>query len=205
MKSRILVVDDNVNLTALLSKALGRFNYDVIVENDSTFAIETVRRFHPDLIILDVMMPHRDGGEVLADLRADAELRHIPVILQTALSREAQSLASTGGIVSPVLTKPVEIRALLMEIEHQIEKRKTTRELARDEVELIEIHDVSAAMPAPRRHAFGALPSGMARSQGCSAFGSSAPRREGIPPLQFKSLQGRLIPRREEDQAGLPR
>ena len=69
----------------------------MVVENDSTFAIDTTRRVRPNLILLDVMMPNRDGGQILLDLRKDVQLRSIPVILLTALAREAQSLANQGG------------------------------------------------------------------------------------------------------------
>jgi len=125
MKSRILIVDDNVDLTTLLAKTLERFGYEVIIENDSSFAIDTVRRNRPNLILLDVMMPHRDGGEVLYDLRRDIQLRYIPVILLTGLAREAQGLANQGGIQSVVLSKPIELKLLLHEIEQHLEDSKT--------------------------------------------------------------------------------
>jgi CheY-like chemotaxis protein len=125
MKNRILIVDDNVDLTILLAKTLERFGYEVVVENDSSFAIDTVRRSRPNLILLDVMMPHRDGGEVLYDLRRDIQLRYIPVILLTGLAREAQGLANQGGIQSLVLSKPIELKLLLHEIEQHLEDAKT--------------------------------------------------------------------------------
>ncbi len=120
MKNRILAVDDNVNLTTLLAKSLGRLGYEVHVENDSLFALDTVRRVRPEVILLDVMMPGRDGGQVLRDLRADADLRFIPVILLTGIAREAQSLAGIGGIESVVLPKPVPLRELTAEINRHV-------------------------------------------------------------------------------------
>ena len=134
MKNRILVVDDNVNLTMLLSKTLERFGYEVVVENESTRAIDTVKRARPNLILLDVMMPHRDGGQVLVDLRGDVQLRHIPVILLTALAREAHSLANQGGIQSVVLSKPIELSALLKEISEHLEATKTFRDCMAERV-----------------------------------------------------------------------
>ena len=120
MKFRIQIIDDNVALTTLLAKALARFGYEPVVENNPLLAVNTVRHYMPDLILLDVMMPERDGGRVLTDLRNDLSLRYIPVILLTAIAREAQTLANTGGIVSPVLSKPVQLQELLSMIDSTI-------------------------------------------------------------------------------------
>jgi len=120
MKSRIQIIDDNVALTTLLAKALAKFGYEPVVENNPLLAVNTVRHYMPDLILLDVMMPERDGGRVLADLRNDLSLRYIPVILLTAIAREAQALASTGGILSVVLSKPVQLQELLSVISAQL-------------------------------------------------------------------------------------
>jgi len=120
MKSRIQIIDDNVALTTLLAKALAKFGYEPVVENNPLLAVNTVRHYMPDLILLDVMMPERDGGRVLTDLRNDLSLRYIPVVLLTAIAREAQTLANTGGIQSLVLSKPVQLQELLSVIESQL-------------------------------------------------------------------------------------
>ncbi|MCB1236586.1 MAG: response regulator [Verrucomicrobiae bacterium] len=117
MKGRILLVDDNVNLTTLLGKALTKCGYEAHAENDSTLAVNRVRELRPDLIVLDVMMPVMDGGDVLAELRRDFQLRDIPVIMLTALAQEAGSLARIGGGNCPVIGKPVELGVLVNEIE----------------------------------------------------------------------------------------
>lgn len=119
--ARILIIDDNVNLTTLLSKALAKFGYQPFVENNSILAVSTVRQVCPDLILLDVMMPEKDGGRVLADLRHDVLTRNIPVILLTALAREAQGLGNMDGIKSPVMGKPVDLKRLVAEIENELE------------------------------------------------------------------------------------
>jgi CheY-like chemotaxis protein len=129
MRSRIQIIDDNVALTTLLAKALAKFGYDPVVENNPLLAVNTVRHYMPDLILLDVMMPERDGGRVLADLRNDLSLRYIPVILLTAIAREAQTLAGTGGIQSTVLSKPVQLQELLETIESHINAAKSFNQL----------------------------------------------------------------------------
>ncbi len=120
MKTTIQIIDDNVALTTLLAKTLAKFGFDPVVENNPLLAINTARHYLPDLILLDVMMPERDGGRVLADLRADLSLRYIPVILLTGIAREAQGLAETGGIKSVILSKPVQLKELLSTIESEL-------------------------------------------------------------------------------------
>ena len=120
MKGRILLVDDNVSLTTLLSKALTKCGYEVHAENHSVRAHATIQRVQPDLILLDVIMPGKDGGDVLAELRGDFQLSQIPVIMLTALAHEAGSLAQIGGGNCPVIGKPVELRVLVEEIERAL-------------------------------------------------------------------------------------
>ena len=120
MKTTIQIIDDNVALTTLLAKTLAKFDFEPVVENNPLLAINTARHYLPDLILLDVMMPERDGGRVLADLRADLSLRYIPVILLTGIAREAQGLAETGGIKSVILAKPVQLKELLATIESEL-------------------------------------------------------------------------------------
>ena len=100
MKTTIQIIDDNVALTTLLAKTLAKFDFLPVVENNPLLAINTARHYLPDLILLDVMMPERDGGRVLADLRADLSLRYIP---------------SSCSLVSPAklrpLRKPVVLKA----------------------------------------------------------------------------------------------
>ena len=128
MKTTIQIIDDNIALTTLLAKTLTKFGYEPVVENNPLLAINTARHHLPDLILLDVMMPERDGGRVLADLRADLSLRYIPVILLTAIAREVQGLADTGGISSVILAKPVQLKELLHTIEAELAENRTYNE-----------------------------------------------------------------------------
>jgi len=73
------------------------------VENNPLLAINSARHHLPDLILLDVMMPERDGGRVLADLRSDLSLRYIP---ERNRPRGSQALADTGSIKSEILSMP---------------------------------------------------------------------------------------------------
>ena len=128
MSARILIVDDNVNLTTLLAKTLARFGFEPYVENNSVLAFGTIQRLMPDIILLDVMMPEKDGGKVLAEISSDMTTSAIPVILLTGLAREAQGLADMYGLDSQVIGKPVELKVLLAEIERQLAKGRSYHE-----------------------------------------------------------------------------
>ena len=81
-KSRILVVDDEENITFLLDSALRHFGFDVVVAANGRDALREVTRFDPDVILLDVMLPDLDGFEILRRLRSDG--RKVPVLFLTA-------------------------------------------------------------------------------------------------------------------------
>jgi CheY-like chemotaxis protein len=113
-KKRILVVDDKPNDTRLLKLYLERTNdYVVQEENDSKAALSTAEEFEPDLILLDVMMPAVDGGELAARFRASTKLNSVPIVFLTALITKEEVNAG-GGLVAgmPFLAKPVVLSEL---------------------------------------------------------------------------------------------
>jgi len=100
-KTRILIVDDDVNLSNLVGIILQRTGlYDVKVENRSSQALTVARDFRPQLVLLDVDMPGMDGGDIAAQLRADAALKSVPIIFFTSLVGQSESgdgLVKLGG------------------------------------------------------------------------------------------------------------
>ena len=108
-KKRILVVDHDRAVTDVLVRILETTGfYDVIAVNDPTQAVEAARGFHPDLVVLDIIMPTLDGGEVLAELRGDKEFSNLRAIFLTGLVSSAE-IGSEGYEISghPVIPKPV--------------------------------------------------------------------------------------------------
>ena len=84
--SRVLIVDDNSGFTHRASELLqSTHHYVVCEENDPRRALETARSFHPDLILLDLIMPQADGTEVAAQITSDWMLHSIPIVFVTAL------------------------------------------------------------------------------------------------------------------------
>jgi signal transduction histidine kinase/DNA-binding response OmpR family regulator/HAMP domain-containing protein len=101
----ILVVDDDPAALDLLSLTLGKEGYRVIHAQTGEEALEQARRHRPQAITLDVLMPRMDGWSVLVALKADAELRDIPVIMVTVLKDRGMAF-SLGA--SDFMTKPVD-------------------------------------------------------------------------------------------------
>src|SRR5712664_1150957 len=91
-KRRILIVDNDPNTTHLVKVLLERTGrYLVLEENDASKAHQNARNFRPDLILLDVVMPETDGGEVAARVEADPELHNTPIVFLTALVTRAEA------------------------------------------------------------------------------------------------------------------
>lgn len=101
-KKHILIVDDDPASRRLFGALLARVGYEVLYGKDGNDGIEMVRRFHPDLILLDFYMPVMDGMEAAGRLKDDPDptIARIPVILLTNedLSIEAQKAAKESGI-----------------------------------------------------------------------------------------------------------
>ncbi len=105
MAASILVVDDDENIRELLRLHLSAAGYDVRVAQDAISAGYMVLRGPPDLIISDVNMPHMDGFEFIAALKADKSLPYIPVIFLTTEEEgdlRGKELGAVGYVTKPV-------------------------------------------------------------------------------------------------------
>ena len=115
---RILIVDDDRDGTRLIKILPEKIrHYRVLEENDAAKAHESARDFRPDLILLDIMMPQIDGGDVAAQIDADPELQGTPILFLTAVATEAQAKAGISFQGHPVLAKPINILELINRIE----------------------------------------------------------------------------------------
>ena len=113
---RILIADDNPNNIEVLRVRLSAQGYDIITAADGEEALTRARADDPDLILLDVMMPKRDGISVLKELKADSNSRFVPIVLVTARAdtRDVVTGLEAGG--DDYLTKPVEQAALVARV-----------------------------------------------------------------------------------------
>jgi len=122
MARKILLVDDEAGFTQLLKMNLEKGGrYEVRIENDSTKAISVAHSFLPDVILLDVVMPGMDGGDVQAALQSDRTLSRVPILMLTALVDSTE--LSEGGVAQAgsqmFLPKPVNL-ALLFRVLDEI-------------------------------------------------------------------------------------
>ena len=118
---RILIVDDDRDSSHLIKILLEKVgHYLVLEENDALKAHQSARNFGPDLILLDIMMPQRDGGDIAAQIEADPGLQRTPIIFLTALVTKAEAKAGLLIQGHPVLAKPVNIPELIHRIEQNL-------------------------------------------------------------------------------------
>jgi DNA-binding response OmpR family regulator len=114
-KTRVFIVDDDVNLSRLSAMILENSGaYEVLTEKDSRRALAVARQFRPEIMLLDVDMPHKDGGEVAREMKTDPTLCNVPVLFLTGLlskSEAGEHEIECGGM--PFLAKPVMPEVLL--------------------------------------------------------------------------------------------
>jgi len=114
--ARVLVVDDILpNVKVLSAKLLSEY-YDVIAAYSGKEALEKLEKEHPDIILLDVMMPEMDGFEVCHRIKSNAATMHIPVVMVTALSEIADRVKGLEAGADDFLTKPVNDTALFARV-----------------------------------------------------------------------------------------
>lgn len=112
LKATILVADDNPDNVELLRKVLEAANYTVVTAYDGDEALLKVAESNPDLIILDVMMPGKDGFEVCRRLKKWEQTRNIPVMMLTALQEVADKVRGIEAGADEFLTKPIDMMEL---------------------------------------------------------------------------------------------
>jgi CheY-like chemotaxis protein len=121
-KKKVLIIDDEVAFTNIVKLTLEmRDKYEVCAENNPLSAIETARKFGPDIIILDVIMPVLDGGEVYTELMADPYLSHIPIMFLTAIVRKEEVDEHKGLFGGRFfIAKPISTDGLIQAIDEHV-------------------------------------------------------------------------------------
>jgi DNA-binding response OmpR family regulator len=106
MKHKIVLAEDEPHIAKLAQFKLEHDGYEVIWAPDGGAAFDSVKTHHPDIVLLDVMMPVMDGYQVLKKLKEDEELKNIPVIMLTAKGQErdvaiGKNLGAVDYIIKP--------------------------------------------------------------------------------------------------------
>ena len=116
MTARVLVVDDVPPNVKLLEAKLTSEYFDVLTAFSGPEALDVISREHPDIILLDVMMPGMDGFEVCRRIKGDPTTAHIPVVMVTALDQPSDRVAGLEAGADDFLTKPVQDLALFARV-----------------------------------------------------------------------------------------
>ena len=106
MAAKVLAVDDDPVIQRLLQVNLEMEGYEVALAGDGVEALEQARAFRPDLVLLDIMMPRKNGWQVLAELKGDEDLKHIPVVFLSARAQDDDLQRGTELGAEAYITKP---------------------------------------------------------------------------------------------------
>jgi signal transduction histidine kinase len=154
-KPAILIVDDEEKNIKLIQAMLTPGNYRLYSAADGDTALTLVHDIHPDLILMDVMMPGMDGFEVCRRLKADKSTRMIPVLMITALRDKEYTIASMEAGADDFLSKPVDMTELVVRVKSMLrikayhdELHDSYREIAQKKDKLQELERVKEGLTA---------------------------------------------------------
>lgn len=121
--TKILLVDDEPDIVEFLKYNLEQNGYDVIVGHDGLQALKKLSE-NPDLIVLDIMMPHLDGYEVYQKIRENKKFRDVPIIFLTAKSGETDEIKGLELGASDFIQKPISPKKLIARIKLNLRKNR---------------------------------------------------------------------------------
>jgi len=129
----VLIVDDDENIVQLARLYLERDDYEVSVAFDGPEGLELARRIHPDVVVLDLMLPGLNGLDVCRELRRDS---NVPIIMLTARTTEADKLTGLDMGADDYVTKPFSPRELLARIRAVLRRVAGANEQAPEEIKV---------------------------------------------------------------------
>jgi two-component system alkaline phosphatase synthesis response regulator PhoP len=145
-KKTILVVDDERDLLDLIEYNLKKEGYDVLKAEDGADGIRMAKKYKPDLVLLDIMMPKMDGLEACEHIRADEEIKHTPIIFLTAKSDEKTEVIGLNLGADDFLTKPISTAKLVSRITAVLRRLENSTTDSNEPVipneNLLKIHDL---------------------------------------------------------------
>lgn len=116
MAHKILIADDEQNIVISVEFLLKREGFQVAVAGDGQEALDKIRADRPDLVILDVMMPHKTGFDVCQEVRADPELKGMRILMLTAKGRDTEMAKGLALGADSYMTKPFATRDLVAQV-----------------------------------------------------------------------------------------
>ena len=134
----ILVVDDEQDLLDLIEYNLKKEGFGVLKAENGQDGIKMAREHNPNLVLLDIMMPKMDGLEVCDQMRADASLKHIPIIFLTARGDEKTEVEGLDKGADDYITKPISTTKLISRIKAVLRRFDETEE----DTQKLVVHDL---------------------------------------------------------------
>ena len=114
MPTKILIVDDDLGIRTLLSRFLKSQGFETILAEDGLAGVEIAKKFHPDLIILDVVMPRMDGFRAARLIKFYKPLMNIPIVFLTARNTANEIEMAQKTRAEAYITKPFEVHQILL-------------------------------------------------------------------------------------------
>lgn len=136
VKQKILIVDDEPDILELIEYNLKKEGYQVFLASNGQEGIATAKRVHPDLIILDIMMPKMDGIEACRLMRAIPEFKNTFMVFLTARSEEYSEIAGFNVGADDYIAKPIKPRALVSRINAILRRNAGVDEVSDNKVEI---------------------------------------------------------------------
>jgi len=122
MAKKILLADDSITIQKVVRITLADGDYNLIAVDNGNEALERVRAERPDLVLLDVVMPGKDGYQVCEEIKKDPELAHIPVILLAGSFEGFDEIKGAGIGADGYIIKPFESQALISKVEEMLRR-----------------------------------------------------------------------------------
>ena len=119
MTKKILIVDDNELIAEVMSYILTNSGYQVTTLNSGDGVVAQIRDTHPDLVIMDIMLPGIDGRDICKIIKHNKATENLPVIICSASENIEDSLKQEGA-PDDILSKPFDMTVLLNKVEHQL-------------------------------------------------------------------------------------
>ncbi len=129
-RAKILVVDDEPDIRELIKMRLELKKYEVLTAADGASAVDMARMTHPDLILMDAIMPIQNGYAACRQLKDIEETKNIPVVFLTAKGRQDDIMQGSLVGASAYLTKPFDTQQLLQTVETVLEDARQRRGLS---------------------------------------------------------------------------